>query len=150
MGLYKFVRSLDIFAQTVGVRYREDSQYRTFCGGMCSVLAWLIVLFYSSTEITNYVRGNNYNESIVFETLKYDNEVAYNVADTQAMIAFQLVATQLAVDTKVDVSVQYKDYLMFYFLYTKKGTDGTDLNKVPAINCLTKYADAEFKLQQQF
>ena len=75
------------------MRYRESTSYGTFCGGICSVIAWLIVLIYSSTEILLYFRGSKYNESVVFENLKYDNDVAYTVTDTQAMIAFQLVAT---------------------------------------------------------
>lgn len=47
-----------------------------------------MILFFSWNEFALYIKGNDYTESIVFETLNYDNDVVYNVADNQAMIAF--------------------------------------------------------------
>ena len=46
-----------------------------------SILAFLMILFFSSNEFLMYSKGNNFNESVVFETLVYDNEVVYNVTD---------------------------------------------------------------------
>ena len=153
MGLYKFVRSLDIFESPVGVRYREDSSYTTFCGGSLSIIAWIIIFFFSSTEIWNYIRGNNYNESVVLETLDYDNAVEYNVTDYQAMVAFQLVATDLAKKNQfkgVDVIEEVSQYLKFYFLYTEKLNNTKTFTKIPAILCQEKYEDAPEDILNQF
>ena len=58
----------------------------------------MIILFFSSNEFMMYLKGNNFNESIIFETLDYNNEIVYSVTDTQAMVAFQLVATEYGIE----------------------------------------------------
>ena len=71
----------------------------------------MIILFFSSNEFMMYLKGNNFNESIIFETLDYNNEIVYNVTDTQAMVAFQLVATEYGIEKGIDIMTEYQSYL---------------------------------------
>ena len=150
MSFYKFVRELDIFRQPVGVRYKQDSVYRTFCGGTLSIIAFMIILFFSSNEFMMYLKGNNFNESIIFETLDYNNEIVYSVTDTQAMVAFQLVATEYGIEQGIDIMTEYQSYLQFYFLDISKTTNGKEFSHVEAIQCLEKYNNADDVLVAQF
>ena len=97
MTVYSFVRNMDWFATPVGVRYKDAKEYKTFCGGVCSFLALTMILFFSMTELWYFIQGNQYNETIVFENLPFNNSLAYRVTDKQSMIAFQFVATEYAV-----------------------------------------------------
>lgn len=78
--------------------------YRTFCGGMLSILAFVVILFFSTSEILMYILGNKYNESVIFSDLKYNNDLVFNISDTQAMTTFQFVATDYAIRSGVNVT----------------------------------------------
>ena len=82
MRLYSFFRSLDIFSTPVGIRYKESKDYQTGCGGALSLVALIMILFFSSTEIWSFIEGNQYNESMIIENLNYDNTVEYTISDT--------------------------------------------------------------------
>ena len=73
MGFYSMIRSMDIFMTPVSVRYMESSVYKTFCGGALSVIALIMIVLFSSTEVWTFFRGNQYNESLVIENLGYNN-----------------------------------------------------------------------------
>jgi len=62
--------------------------YKTFCGGIVSLLTITLIGFFSATEIWNFLHGNKYNESIGLETLNYNNTLSYTVNETSATVAF--------------------------------------------------------------
>lgn len=79
MGFESFVRSLDIFEKPVSVRYMQKNSYQTFCGGILSIIAVVMIVMFSATEVWAFVEGNTFNESTVIENLGYDNTITYDV-----------------------------------------------------------------------
>ena len=88
MGLYQAIRNIDLFPTPIGIRYLDAKYYRTFCGGALSILAFSMIIIFSLTELSSFLDGNQYNESVVIETLSYNNEIEYKISDEQAMVAF--------------------------------------------------------------
>lgn len=57
MGVYSAIRAIDLFPTVVGVRYRDNKYYRTFCGGALSILAFSMIFIFSLTEIITFMEG---------------------------------------------------------------------------------------------
>ena len=92
-----------------------------------------MLLFFSTNEILMYLRGNKYNESVIFKDLDYDNKEVYNVSDTESMTTFQVVATDQAIRQEISLTEEVPKYLQFYFMYITKSPEGKSFEKVPAI-----------------
>ena len=114
----------------------ESKYYQTFCGGTLSILALLLILFFSSTELKSFFDGNQFNESVLTENLNYANTQEYTVDDNQAMIAFQFVENQ---DYSQDALSQIDSYLSYYFVLIEKTNDVQSKEVVKAVECTGKY-----------
>ena len=88
------MRRLDIFYTPVGVRYKSDKHYKTFCGGVSSIMALVSISFLTGIVLYAFITGDTFNESTIEENLKWDSNRPYVITDREIVVAFQFVDSE--------------------------------------------------------
>ena len=142
------LKGFDIFGQPIGLTYKGEATFQTRCGGLSSILIWILIISkiwtevsrmsetYTKTEEVSFVRHYDYDEMLnpwVLETSKYTifgrvftNDYGSDVLESFdsrkiARIQFYKVTNPIEKD---DETVPPQEY-----------------EYVPAIYCKDKYAE---------
>ena len=61
------------------MRYRQQSSYGTATGGLCSVFSWVIILFFSVSELYGLVVQPTYDQNKQIQFMPASNEKFYEI-----------------------------------------------------------------------
>ena len=63
MGIQEFITKADIFFTPVGIRYKGGKFFKTFYGGLISLIAATSMIFFVTTSLLEFLAEDVYNES---------------------------------------------------------------------------------------
>ena len=81
----------DMFGSPPKLTYRKEASYGTAVGGLCTILAILIIMFFMASELYGLVVRPTYNQNKQTQFIPQDTQVPYNIKTTEGVLAISFL-----------------------------------------------------------
>jgi len=126
MSLYDYIQKLDLFSSVVGLRYKGNWRYKTFIGGLVSIIYVLILMTIAIYFMIKYI--NREEVYMSFENTKNYNPPMLNISrDFNIAVSMRYGNKNILRKEIMDVEFEYVTYNIT--------SDTLTIQKIPIIKC---------------